>query len=106
MSIVISEALRKWLLEKGFEGYIKVAEAPPHCDALEIAKKLNVITVTNATVRKKLRLWAIGEKHFDIAFAEMLVKYFGEYIFNVGQGVQNERRKFQMHFLEKSLSSY
>ena len=30
MTIAISTALRRWLLEKGFEGYIKVAEAPPH----------------------------------------------------------------------------
>ena len=79
MLITISGALRKWLLEKGFEGYIRVAEAPPHPEALDIAKKLNVDTVTNATVRKKLGLSVIGEKHFDISPAETLGKYFGEY---------------------------
>ena len=51
MTINISTALRRWLLEKGLEGYIKVAEAPPHPDAFNIARKLNVDTVTNAMVR-------------------------------------------------------
>ena len=51
MTINISTALRRWLLEKGLEGYIKVTEAPPHPDAFNIAQKLNVDTVTNAMVR-------------------------------------------------------
>ena len=72
MTIAISTALRRWLLEKGFEGYIKVAEAPPHPNALDIAKKLNVDTVTNAMVRQKLGLSGLGKKHFDIALAEVL----------------------------------
>ena len=79
MMIRISTALRRWLLEKGFEGYIKVAEALPHPNALDIAKKLNVDTVTNAMVRQKLGLSGLGEKHFDIAPAEVLQKYFAEY---------------------------
>ena len=37
MTINILTALRRWLLEKGLEGYIKVAEAPPHPDAFNIA---------------------------------------------------------------------
>ena len=79
MTINISTALRRWLLEKGLEGYIKVAEAPPHPDAFNIARKLNVDTVTNAMVRQKLGLSGLGEKQFDIAPAETLRKYFAEY---------------------------
>ena len=79
MPIPISSTLRRWLLEKGFEGYIQVVEAPPHPDAQEIAKKLNVNTVTNASIRKKLGLTATGEKHFEIPPTEDLEKYFGEY---------------------------
>ena len=79
MTINISTALCRWLLEKGLEGYIKVAEAPPHLDAFNIARKLNVDTVTNAMVRQKLGLSGLGEKQFDIAPAETLQKYFAEY---------------------------
>ena len=66
MSITISTALSRWLLEKAFDGYIKVAEAPTHPDALEMAKKLNVDIATNAAIRKKLDLSVNGEKFFDI----------------------------------------
>ena len=79
MTINISTALRRWLLEKGLEGYIKVAEAPPHPDAFNIARKLNVDTVTNDMVLQKLGLSGLGEKQFDIAPAETLRKYFAEY---------------------------
>ena len=66
-------------MERGFEGYIKVAEAPPNPDALDIAKKLNVDTITNAMVQQKLGLSGFREKHFDIAPAEVLQKYFAKY---------------------------
>ena len=79
MSITIFVALRRWLLEKRLDGYIKVVEAPVHPDALEIAQKLNIDIVTNATIRKKLDLSSFGEKHFDIPPAEELQKYFGKY---------------------------
>ena len=79
MSITTSAALHRWFLEKGFEGYIKVTKAPTHPNALEIAKKLNVDTVMNATIQKKLDLSANGEKHFDIPLAKTLEEYFGEY---------------------------
>ena len=79
MTINISAALRRWLIEKGLDGYIKVAEAPPHPDAFNIAQKLNVDTITNTMVRQKLGLSGLGEKQFDIAPAETLRKYFVEY---------------------------
>ena len=82
MTIVISTALHRWLLEKGFEGYIKVAESPPHLDALDIAKKLNVDKVTNTMVRQKLGLPGLGEKHVEIAPAKTLAKIFRR-IFNI-----------------------
>ena len=79
MLITTSVALRRWLLEKGFEGYNKVVEAPSHPDALDITKNFNVDTLTNASIRKKLNLSANGKKHFDIPPIVTLEKYFGEY---------------------------
>ena len=52
MPITISAALRRWLLEKRLDSYIKVVEALAHPEAFEIVKKLNIDTVTNATTRR------------------------------------------------------
>ena len=79
MPIFISPALRRWLHDKSFGGYIRVAEVPPHPDAQEVAKKLNVDTITNASIRKKLGLSGSGERHFEITPVGVLERYFGEY---------------------------
>ena len=44
-----------------------------------MATKLNIDTITNALIRKKLGLNNIMECHFDIFPIEVLVRYFGEY---------------------------
>ena len=79
MPIPISAALRRWLMEKRLDGYIRVAEAPPHPDALDIARKLNIDTVTNTSIRKNLDLPSPGERHFEIPPTETLQRYFGPY---------------------------
>ena len=61
MPTIITTALRNWLAECGLQGFIKVAEAPPHPNATEIASKLNIETLTDSMVRKKLSLDITGE---------------------------------------------
>ena len=72
MTIDISPTLRRWLHDKGLAGYIRVAEAPPHTNVQEMARKLNIDTITNASIRKKLGLSRTGEHHFEIAPAKAL----------------------------------
>ena len=79
MPILISSGLRRWLLEKGFEGGICVSKAPPHPDAQDIARKRNIDRVINASIWKKLGLSRSGERHFEISPTNILEKYFGEY---------------------------
>ena len=61
MTISVTLALRKWLTDHGLQGFIQVAEAPPHPNATEIASKLNIETLTDSMVRKKLSLDSTGE---------------------------------------------
>ena len=88
MPINISAALRRWLLEKRLKGYIQVTEAPTHPEALEITKKLNIDTVTNATIQKKLDLSSLGEtfRHSPGGGATEILRQ----IFDIYQGFQNE----------------
>ena len=78
MKNIITTALRKWLTDRGLKGFIQVAEVPPHPNALEMARKLNIDTITNAMVRKKLGLSNIGEHHFDIFPTKVLERYYSE----------------------------
>ena len=43
-----------------------------------MATQINVDTITNATIQKKLGFSSIGECHFDILPTEVLERYFGE----------------------------
>ena len=46
---------------------------------MDMASKLNIDTISNAMIRKKLGLNNIMECHFDIFPIEVLERYFGEY---------------------------
>ena len=56
-----------------------MAEAPPHPNSHDMATKINIDTITNTTITKKLGLTSIGEHHFEIPPSEVLERYFGEY---------------------------
>ena len=56
MTIIITSTLRKWLTDHNLNGFIQVAEAPTHPIAIEMASKLNIDTLTNSMVRRKLGL--------------------------------------------------
>ena len=42
MPTIMTFALRNWLADRGLQGFIKVAEVPPHPNTTEIASKLNI----------------------------------------------------------------
>ena len=79
MTIIITSALRKWLTDHGLNGFIQVAEEPAHPNALEMARKLNIDTLTNSMVHRKLGLSSTGERHFDICPMKVLERYNGKY---------------------------
>ena len=79
MTISVTLALRKWLTDHGLQGFIQVVEAPPHPNALEMANKLNINTLTDSVVCKNLGLSNTGEREFDILPTELLERYYGKY---------------------------
>ena len=44
-----------------------------------MATQINVDTITNTMIPKKLGLSSIGQRHFEIPPARVLERYFGEY---------------------------
>ena len=66
MTIIVTSALRKWLTNHGLQGFIKVVEASPHPNALEMASMLDIDTFTNSML-------------FDTLPTELLERYYGKY---------------------------
>ena len=79
MPTIITTALKTWLAETGLQGFIRVAEAPPHPNATEIASKLNIETITNSMIHKKLSLDSTGERQLEMVPSEILERYYGKY---------------------------
>ena len=52
MTIIVTFALKKWLTDHDLQGFIQVAKAPPHPNALEMASKLNIDILTNSMVHR------------------------------------------------------
>ena len=79
MTIIVTFALKKWLTDHDLQGFIQVAKAPPHPNALEMASKLNIDTLTNSMMQKKLGLSSTRERPFDIFPTEILERHYGKY---------------------------
>ena len=79
MTIIVTSALRNWLADHGLQGFIQVAEVLPHPNAMEMESKLNIETLTDSMVRKKLGLNSTGERQFEILPTELLERYYGKY---------------------------
>ena len=62
MAIDIPPTLKQWLIDHGLAGYIRVAEEKPHPNAHDIDAKMNVDTITNTMIRKKLGLSPLGDR--------------------------------------------
>ena len=79
ITIIITSAVWQWLTDCRLEGFINVAEAPAHPNSMDLASKLNIDTITNAMVPKKLGLSNTRECHFDTFPIEVSERYFGEH---------------------------
>ena len=79
MSIPISDNLRQWLETKNLQGYIRIAEATPHPNVLELVQQIDIAKITNKHVRTILNLKREGFDVVQKMDKETLRSYFGEY---------------------------
>ena len=79
MPITISDNLRLWLETKNLQGYIQIAEAFPHPNAVEITQQIDIAKITNKQVRRILNLKREGFDAVQKMDKETLRSYFGEY---------------------------
>ena len=62
---------------------ITTAPAPPHPNATEIASKLNIETITNSMLRKKLSLDNTDERQLEMVPSDILERYYSKYSLSV-----------------------
>ena len=79
MPTIITTSLRNLLTENGLQGFIQVAEAPPHPNATEIVSRLNNETITDSMLRKKLNLDNTSEWQLEMVPSHILERYYGKY---------------------------
>ena len=79
MTILVTSTRRNWLTDHGLQSFIEVAKAPSHPNAMEMASKLNIETLTDSMVCKKLGLNTTGERQFDILPTKLLERYYDKY---------------------------
>ena len=63
----------------GLEGFIRVAEAPPHPEPEAIAKNIDVDGISEATVHAIIELESGGLHTIEILAAKILVDYFSKF---------------------------
>mgnify|MGYP000155542260 CR=1 FL=1 len=56
MPLEVSQEIRTWLQRRGLGGYLRIIDAPPHCEAQEIAQQQHPNTVTNNFIHSTLEL--------------------------------------------------
>ena len=54
-------------------------EAPPHPNATKIASKLNIETITDSMLRKKLSMDNTGKRQLEMVLSEILERYYDKY---------------------------
>ena len=77
--MVLLEAAKKWLKQHGLEGFLRIVEAPPHGDAENVVKDIDMEVITEEAIRALIDLPEGDRFLIDNPTLEILTKYFGEY---------------------------
>ena len=74
-----SEEAKQWLTEHGLEGFLRIADAPPHDEPEQAAKSIDLSEITEGAVQAITGLQAGGMQSVESPSNEILFEYFGEY---------------------------
>ena len=72
-------ATRDWLTKNGLEGFIQVADAPPHEEPEKVASMIELDEISKGIVRALIGLPVRGMCSIKNPSTEILTKYFGQY---------------------------
>ena len=77
--MALSETAKKWFTQHGLEGFLRIAEAPPHEEVEKVAKKIDLEVITEEAIRALIGLPEGGIYSIENPSPETLTKFFREY---------------------------
>ena len=77
--MALSEEARQWLTENGLEGFLQIADAPPHVELEQAAATIDLSEITEGAVQALTGLQAGGLQSIECPSNQILFEYFGEY---------------------------
>ena len=76
--MALSEAAKTWFNRHGLEGFLRIAEAPPHEEPEKVALRIDLEEITEDVVRALIGLLEGGLYSIENPSTETLTEYFGE----------------------------
>ena len=77
--MALSEEAKQWLTEHGLEGFLRIADAPPHAEPEQAAATIDLSEITEGAVQALTGLQAGGLRSVECPSNQILFEYFGEY---------------------------
>ena len=77
--MVLLDKAREWFTENGLEGFLCIADAPPHDELGQVASMIGLAEITEDTIQALTRLEVGRLQSVESPSNEILLEYFGEY---------------------------
>ena len=77
--MALSDAAREWFTKNGLEGFLRIADAPPHEEPKHVASTIDLAEITEGTIQALTGLQARGLQSVENPSSDILLEYFGEY---------------------------
>ena len=77
--MALSKEAKQWLTKHGLQGFLRIANAPPHDEPEKAAATIDLSEITEGTMHALTGLQARGLQSVECPSNQILFEYFGEY---------------------------
>ena len=76
--MALSDKAREWFTENGLEGFLRIADAPPHEELEQVAATIDLAEITEGIIQALTGLQAGGLQSVQSTCKKILLDYFVE----------------------------
>ena len=77
--MALSNTAREWFTKNGLEGFLRIANAPPHEEPKQVAPTVDLAEIIEGTIQALTGLQDGGLQSVESPSTEILMEYFSEY---------------------------